>query len=449
MEMIRILPNKLISLAKRCPFPLYVVGGTCRNFFANLNSSMPDYDICAPTTPEQFCEIVKEEGFIIDGVYKNTGTIKLHSEKDSYEFSTFRNDEYVRGVHSPVKTYLTTDLSTDALRRDFKCNAIYYDIKAQSFIDPLGGINDVKNGVINTVREPERVFGQDGLRLMRLARHCAETGLIPTESCIDGARKNRYLIKDVSAERVWTELNAILHADLKYGVIYGHYSGLKVLRDTGVLEIILPELWLGNGMKQNPKYHAHDVLTHSLLCAKYAQPSIRLAALLHDVGKPQSWLQYLNFHHHDEMGAEILYSICQRLKAPKATSNKTSKLIALHMYDCDGNASENKVRRFIVRHHYLLPELLALKQADYSASKDDERTAPVVAKWQRIYDNMKREKTPFTLKELNVKGDQLIIAGIKPEAVSKTLNRLLEECATDATLNKTEKLIKRAFINNN
>lgn len=446
MEMIGLLPENLILLAKRCPFPLYVVGGTCRNFFARLSGNTFDYDICAPSTTERFCAIAKETGFIIDGVYKNTGTVKLRSGKDTFEFSPFRNDEYVRGVHSPIKTYLTTDLATDARRRDFNCNAIYYDINAQKFIDPLNGIDDIKNGVINTVREPEKVFGQDGLRLMRLARHCAETGLSPTLSCIDGAYKNRRLIKDVSAERVWTELNAILHADLKYGITYGHYSGLKVLCDTGVLEIILPELWAGKGMKQNPEFHDYDVLTHSLLCAKYARPNIRFAALLHDVGKPQSLLQYQNFRYHTETGTETAKIICQRLKVSKAITNKTCDLVSLHMYDCDEKANKNKIRRFIVRHHNLLPDLLALKQADYSASKGDENTAPVVAKWLHIYDDMKNEKIPFTIKDLSVRGDELITAGIKREEVGKTLNKLLEECAIDATLNKKEKLIKRALI---
>lgn len=445
MDMSTIIPKNLIFLAQNCPFPLYVVGGACRDFLLGFGNECQDWDVCAPTDDATFCQVARSCGFVIDGVYKNTGTVKFHKDKDEFEFSCFRNDEYIRGLHSPSKIYFTDDITLDAKRRDFRCNAIYYDLNAQKFVDPLGGIDDVKNGIIETVRQPEKVFGEDGLRLMRLARQSAETGLVPTPACILGAKLNANLIADVSAERIFAELCAILIADQKHGVKDGHYRGLKILKDTGVLKIILPELALGDGMEQNPVYHAHDVLEHCLQCAKFAHPSIRFSALLHDVGKPQVKLKNGNYHAHDVVGAELSKDICARLKVPKKLAKETEELIRLHMYDLNADASENKVRRFIVKHFDLLDKLLLIKQADYSAYKGDLDKSATLKRWDGILKNMKKEGVPFTLKQLNLRGDDLVCAGIKKELVGKILVELLLECSTDATLNVREKLVKRAL----
>lgn len=445
MDMFDLLPKNLIILAQNLPVPLYVVGGTCRDFLAGLERDEKDWDICAPTDPDTFVKTAKACNFLIDGVYKNTGTVKLHLDGDSFEFSPFRNDEYVRGLHSPTKIYLTDDITLDARRRDFKCNAIYYDIINRRFCDPLNGIADVKNKVISTVRESKRVFGEDGLRLMRLARHCAETGFTPTKECLDGARENRQLIKDVSAERIWAELNAILHADLKYGVKDGHYTGLKILKTSGVLEMILPELHLGNGMEQNPVYHAYDVLEHCLKCAKYAHPSIRFAALLHDVGKPEVKIRNGNYRNHDIAGAEIAQKICERLKVPKKLTAEVCLLISLHMYDMNADTSEKKVRQFMVKNYFVLEKLLLLKQADYSAYKDDFAPSPTIKKWKELYERMKKEGIPFTLKQLAINGNDLLVAGIPKERIGKTLTSLLLACATEPKLNDKVKLIRKAF----
>ena len=116
--MINILPKKLIELAKNCHFPLFVVGGTCRDFIMGLKAERYDFDICAPVGVEQFCSAATARGFIVNSVYKNTGTVKLKCEDYEYEFTSFRSDEYVRGIHSPSKIYFTDDINKDALRRE-------------------------------------------------------------------------------------------------------------------------------------------------------------------------------------------------------------------------------------------------------------------------------------------------------------------------------------------
>ena len=439
--MLEILPEKLIDLAHACPFPLYVVGGTCREYLSSMFPLKPDYDICAPVLPEVFAEAAEKFGFAQCAVYKNTGTVKLKAEGDDYEFTSFRSDKYVRGTHTPAKIYFTDDIELDARRRDFTCNAVYYDIKAEEFIDPLGGIEDIKRKALRTVAPAGKVFGEDGLRLMRLARMCGAIGFRPDEECIEGARANCRLISDISAERIYSELREILHADSKYGVKYGQYAALSMLRETGVLGVIIPELSLGAGMTQRQDFHMHDVLEHTLRCVMYAPDDIRLAALLHDVGKPYCKITSGNFINHEVEGARIAREICSRLRVPKKLTEETVRLIELHMYDVDCKARESKIRRMIVSNRDIFFKLAELKQADFSACRDDLSEAPVISKWREIYQNMVSEDVPFNLRELRVKGDELIAAGIPRAKCGAVLDRLLLECAALPQLNERNKLI--------
>ena len=439
--MLEILPEKLIDLAHACPFPLYVVGGTCREYLSSMFPLKPDYDICAPVLPEVFAEAAEKFGFAQCAVYKNTGTVKLKAEGEDYEFTSFRSDKYVRGTHTPAKIYFTDDIELDARRRDFTCNAVYYDIKAEEFIDPLGGIEDIKRKALRTVAPAGKVFGEDGLRLMRLARMCGAIGFRPDEECIEGARANCRLISDISAERIYSELREILHADSKYGVKYGQYAALSMLRETGVLGVIIPELSLGAGMTQRQDFHMHDVLEHTLRCVMYAPDDIRLAALLHDVGKPYCKITSGNFINHEVEGARIAREICSRLRVPKKLTEETVRLIELHMYDVDCKARESKIRRMIVSNRDIFFKLAELKQADFSACRDDLSEAPVISKWREIYQNMVSEGVPFNLRELKVKGDELIAAGIPRAKCGAVLDRLLLECAALPQLNERNKLI--------
>lgn len=439
------IPAPLLRLAQKIEKPLYVVGGSCRDYIAGLNARTGDWDICAPAGAEEICLAAKEAGLNVSAVYPHTGTVRLTGGEEEYEYTCFRTDKYVRGVHSPESVYFTDDIELDARRRDFKCNAVYYDIKEEKFVDPLGGINDIKKGILSTVAPAEKVFGEDGLRLMRLCRIAAQTGFSPDADCLSGALKNAALIADIAPERVRAELSAILAADDKYGICGGQYRGLRLLHETGVLKIILPELAAGEGVSQRSDFHLYDVLEHSFRCVLYAPPRIRLAALLHDVGKPLCFSRYGAFHGHEEEGARIAAEICARLRFSVKQTERVSSLVKWHMYDFDCKARDNKIRRFIVFHGDIIDDLLLLKQADFSACKDDLSQAPGVVKWKRIRGEMAAEGVPMSLKELDIRGDALIAAGIEPQNVGKALGFLLGECAADARLNRGEKLIKLAL----
>ena len=439
----RLIPRPLKELAAALPAPLYLVGGSVRDFLAGFSAGETDWDLCSPASEELLEQAAQKCGFTVRAVYRNTGTVKL-SDPDGtgYEYTRFRSDQYVRGLHTPAGIVFTDDIALDARRRDFCANAVYYEIESGTFCDPLGGIADIRAKTLRTVAPAAKVFGEDGLRLVRLARQAAQTGFSPDAECLAGAKKNHALIGDIAPERIFAELDLLLHADRKAGGEQGPLRGLCILRETGVLKEILPELAAGDGMPQRSDFHRYDVLEHSFRCVRYATENIRWAALLHDVGKPFCFTRDGNFHAHPEEGARLTEEILSRLKAPKKFTERTARLVALHMRDFNLAMKESKVRREIQTNYDLLPELFALRQADFSACKDDRSPAPGVVKWQQILGQMRAEGVPFALKELAVNGADLTDLGIGGEQVGEVLRGLLAYCAQDGTRNTREKLLR-------
>ena len=374
------------------------------------------------------------------------------------EYAAFRSDKYIRGEHTPAETFFTEDISLDARRRDFACNAIYYDISADSFVDPLGGIDDVNAKILRTADAPDKVFGEDGLRLLRLARFAGTTGFTPTAETIASAKKNAALIADIAPERVFAELKLILSADEKYGNERGVYEALKILDETRVLDGIFPELTAGRNLKQRADFHDHDVLEHSLRAAAYSARAgalaggedvpvpfeVRLAALLHDIGKPAAYFRDGKFSDHPNMGAEICRAALTRLKAPVKTIAFIEDLTRWHMYDYDLKTKENKLRKFIVSHYDIFTALLLVKQADYSACKDDLSPAPCVIRLKNLEAKMRAENVPFSLKELAVRGNEIAPLLPSPRYVGATLNELLLHCAMSPSDNVKERLLRLA-----
>lgn len=436
-----ILPKKLKLLADTCPTSLYVVGGFVRDFLNGRQSAKPDIDICGAMLAEDFSRIATAAGFTVQAVYKHTGTVKLtDGSGNDFEYACFRHDEYVRGEHTPAEIYFTQDITLDARRRDFTVNAVYYDIAKNEFVDPLNGIPAIAEKRLTTVDRADKVFGEDGLRLMRLARFAGQLGFAPDRDCLNGAQKNASMIADISPERIYTELIQILHADEKYGVFEGHYQGLLILEQIGVLEQILPELSQGKGIAQRADFHRYDMLFHSLRAVKYAHSSVRLAALLHDVGKPYCHLRDGNSHQHPIEGEKIARKILERLRAPKKTIEQVCALTLWHMYDFNCQTKETKLRKFFVDHFPILESLLLVKQADYSACMDDLSVAPTVKRWDALLNQMKKEGAPLCLKQLAVSGSDLIHLVPAP-MISKILTELLHHAACFPNENKKERLL--------
>ena len=422
----KLLNEKIINLANSMPKPLYIVGGASRDFLIDKSLSK-DIDLCSPLNLEVVIEIAKSQGLDIIATYSRTNTAVLFDGQRKYEFTCFRKDIYGEGgKHSPLYTEYTEDIKEDALRRDFKCNAVYYDIKNSQFCDVLGGIEDIKNRVLSTVKNPAEVFSHDGLRLMRLARFSGELGFKVDEKTLIGARENADKIKDISKERIFDELKKMLVADKRHSFSdkQGHYNCLKVLDEIGVLQIILPQLCLGKGLEQRKDFHNYDVFNHSLRCVLYAPERVRLVALFHDIGKPFCYLKDGNFYQHPKEGEMIAKKVLCDLKASKKEIDEVGFLTKHHMIDMDLNMSEKKVRRFILNNYRYIPMLFEIKQADFSACKDQAKLCPTVQKWKKILGQMKDEKIPFSQGELDITSKELMEIGYRGKQIGEIRKHL-------------------------
>ncbi len=440
------LDKKIREIANDLDKPLYVVGGYVRNFLIDKSLSS-DIDLCAPIRVEELLPKLKEFGFIIQCEYKRTGTVVFSDGCNRYEFTSFRRESYNDGgEHTPTKTDFTDDIFLDATRRDFKCNAIYYDIAKDEVVDVLGGVEDVGKKVLTTVKSAEEVFKHDGLRLLRLARFCGELDFTIDNETLSGAKKYAENIKDISPERIFDELKKILVCDTKYPFSnkLGHYNALKVLDDCGVLDYIIPELTKGRNMKQRSDFHNYDVLEHSLRCAMYADKSIRLSALLHDVGKPYCMINFSKYHDHAKYGKDIAREVLLRLKADKKTIEEVCFLTENHMLEVKKELEDGEIAFFIAKNNKWIKKLLFIMQADFSACKDDLEKASTVEKWCKIMEKMKKNNIPFSPKELDIKGEDLLKIGVKRENISKVLEFLLKEVCFMNVENDKEKLIKKA-----
>lgn len=439
------LDKKLVELAKSFEKPFYAVGGVVRNFLID-GSIAEDVDLAAPVLPTELLPKLEKYGFKAVAEYKRTGTVMFTDGKKRYEYTAFRRESYVDGKHVPENTEFTENIEEDAIRRDFKCNAVYYDIKREEIVDPLCGVKDIENKKLDTTRTPELVFAEDGLRLMRLARFAGELDFKPEEAVLSAALKYSDNIKDISAERVYAELVKILQSDGKYKFSspIGHYSGLKILDKTRVLDKIIPELTDGRGMVQRADFHKYDVLEHSLRTVLYAPPEVRLGALLHDVGKPFCFRRDGYYYHHFEEGEKIAEIILKRLRADGDTIKQVKFLVKEHMVDLDCSMSEKKVRRFLVKNIDRLEELLMVKQADFRASLETEYTVPTTVKWTKILEEMYFDGTPLNIKYLKVSAKDLSLLGFSGEKIGKELKKLFDYAVINSGKNDREILIRIA-----
>lgn len=445
-----IIPKTLKNLVKNLGKPVYLTGGMVRNKIMRASTG-EDYDIAAPAQLSELIQAIdKTSGIKFKCVYPRTNTAKLTDGKHIFEFSSFRKETYaIGGAHTPETVQYTSDIKEDALRRDFKCNAIYYDIANDKIVDPLGGLKDIERGLITSVIEGGEVFRNDGLRLLRLCRLSGELNLIPDADTMAGARKYAHNISDISSERITGELRKMLVSDTKYSISAktAHYDSYKIAKKIGILDYIIPELMAGEGLAQRNDFHKYDVLEHSFRALLYADVKVRLPALFHDVGKSVCYAQFGNFHKHDEVGAQICEEVLNRLKFPRSQIKECVRLVTLHMCDLKGEDRSNKIRALIVQNADLIDKLMLLKNADYSACKDDLRECPTVTKWKKIYEQMKLEGTPFTVKDLNIGARRLIAEGFIGNEIGEALNYILMECIYNPSLNEQEKLLSVAIKN--
>ncbi|MFT4087549.1 MAG: CCA tRNA nucleotidyltransferase [Gordonia sp. (in: high G+C Gram-positive bacteria)] len=350
---------------------LYLVGGSVRD--AVLGRLAGDLDFTTDARPEVIAEVLRGWADAVWDTGIEFGTVSANKGDHTVEITTFRADQYDRVSRNPQVTFGDT-LEGDLIRRDFRVNAMAVRIGAdgaQEFCDPLGGLDDLLAGVIDTPAAPEDSFNDDPLRMLRGVRFVSQLGFSLSPRTLAATTAMAGQIERISAERIRVELDKL---------ICGEYplEGIDLLVETGLADRIMPEI---PGMKLTiDEHHQHkDVYQHSLTVLKQAidletgdpDPVLRWAALLHDIGKPATRRHEegggVSFHHHEVVGAKMVRKRMRALKYPKAMVDDVSQLVFLHLrfhgYG-DGKWTDSAVRRYVTDAGDLLDRLHKLVRAD-------------------------------------------------------------------------------------
>ncbi|PKW27944.1 CCA tRNA nucleotidyltransferase [Phycicoccus duodecadis] len=356
---------------------LALVGGPVRDAFLGRVSA--DLDLTTSARPDETERLLKAWGSATWDMGRAFGTIGARRGQHVVEVTTYRADAYDGVTRKPVVAF-GDSLEDDLVRRDFACNAMALRLPEVQFVDPHGGLTDLENRVLRTPTTPEVSFGDDPLRMMRAARFVAQLGFVPDPAVLVAMREMSASIERVSAERVRDELVKLLVADHPR-------AGLELLVASGLAAVVLPEL--PALQLEVDEHHRHkDVYVHSMIVLEQAidlegppgsTPEdvpgpdlvLRLAALLHDIGKPATRRFEdgggVSFHHHEVVGAKLTAKRMKALRFDKETIKQVARLVELHLrfhgYG-EGQWTDSAVRRYITDAGDLLPRLHRLTRAD-------------------------------------------------------------------------------------
>jgi tRNA nucleotidyltransferase (CCA-adding enzyme) len=430
----------------------WLVGGAVRDLLAERRRAAADFDVASSAQPGEVARVFGRKRVIPTGEKHGTVTVLVTDaagEQEHVEVTTFRGEGAYSDGRRPDSVEFVRSLEEDLKRRDFTMNAIAYDPLADVVSDPFHGRDDLAAHLIRAVGDPLERFREDGLRAMRAVRFASQLGFAidpPTEQaiarCLDVFRK-------VSSERVRDELEKILSSPRPS-------VGLELMRSTGLLGEIMPELLEGVGCTQN-RFHAHDVWQHTLAAVDATAAIspvgppwiVRMAALLHDVAKPRTAAPREDsptektFFRHELVGAEMSDQILRRLKLSTRDRDHVVGLVKNHMFWYAPEWSDGTVRRFISRVGIeALDDLFALREGDVRARGRGEEPAVEIAELKRRVAFELEQAAALKVSDLAIGGaDVMRLLECRPgPIVGEVLRRLLERVLDDAQLNTYERL---------
>lgn len=450
---IPVILQKMNNIFEKNGFKAYLVGGAVRDMFMNKEAS--DWDVATDATPEQVISAFKK--VIPTGIAH--GTVTVHFMGEEIEVTTFRIEQgYSDGRH-PDKVSYASDIEEDLSRRDFTMNAIAVSLKDGSVVDPFNGKADIKNKVIRSVGNPLERFNEDGLRPIRAIRFASQLGFEIETNTLQAISNEKVLQKTstISIERFRDELVKLLKSP-KPSV------GLKLLESTNIMKLFLPELLEGRNCIQNDVrgYHVFDVLDHNFYSCDGApvhKVNVRLAALLHDIGKPASKVvrvtdegEIYNFFSHEKYSETIARKLLTKLRFSNNEINNVCHLIENHMFHYEESWSDAAIRRFVVR---VKPEniedLIDLRLADMYGKYNmpiqikESNACDLLIQLQDRIKKIQEENSAFTLKSLAVSGKDLMEIGIPSgKLIGKILDSLLETVLDDPKQNSKDVLLNIA-----
>lgn len=432
----------ICAVLKLSGYEAYLVGGCVRDMIAGVEPK--DWDITTSARPEKIQELFPES------VYENSfGTVAVKTESENpklkiVEVTTFRIEGKYSDKRHPDEVRFADKVEDDLSRRDFTINAMAYDIDTNEVIDPYGGREDLDAKVVRTVGDPNKRFEEDALRLMRAVRFAAEFGFVIEEYTEQALRENAGLLEMIAKERIRDEFIKII-------MTAKAVEGVEELERTGLLQFIMPELRDGIGVGQN-EHHIYSVWEHNIKSLGYAVKQnyaleIRLAALLHDVGKPKT--KYgeglkSTFHNHELVGARLATRMLDRLHFPKHLAENVIHLVRYHMFYYNvGEVSPAGVRRFLARvGPESIDDLIKVREADRIGSGVPKAVPYKLRHLLFMIEKVKRD--PISPKMIKVNGEEIMeLLNIKPgPKIGKILAVLLEEVIEDPFKNE-KVLLKR------
>ena len=431
------LPEKvkvIIQTLEAAGYEAYAVGGCVRD--SVLGRIPADWDITTSALPEQ-----------VKGLFHRTidtgiehGTVTVMMDKEGFEVTTYRIDGEYRDHRHPEQVNFTGELKEDLRRRDFTINAMAYNDRC-GMVDAFGGIEDLKHGVIRCVGVARERFEEDALRILRAVRFTAQLGFEIEKETADAARALAGNLKDISAERIQTELVKLL--------VSPHPEMLRTAYELGITRVVLPEF---DVMMETPQHHPHHMYSvgeHTLKALEFTDPEkvLRLSVLFHDFGKPQTRTTVDgvdHFHGHANVSAQETVRIMRRLKFDNATMDQVKRIVLYH--DARPQPDERQIRRLLHRAgEDIFPGLFQVMGADILAQSEYRKIEKLVnlERVHQVYDEILKRKDCISLKNLQVTGKDLIAAGMEPgKKIGEILNQMLEDVLETPEHNEREYLLK-------
>lgn len=424
----------VINQLKAGGFEAYVVGGCIRDLL--MNKKPKDWDITTKAKPSDIQKI-----FVNSFYNNNFGTVGVNVEGETVEVTTFRSEAKYTDKRHPDKIEFGVSLEEDLKRRDFTMNALAYN--GEKLVDKFKGKKDLEKRVICCVGKANERFNEDALRMMRAIRFAAQLNFAIEAKTWKAILKNKDNIKHISYERIRDEFVKIVDSE-------NAFRGIWLLKESGIQEIILPELEETVGVAQN-KHHPYTVYWHNLLSLQYCPSDdylVKIAALFHDIAKPQTkdgQGQEATFYNHEHLGVKISKQIMRRFKFSNQEISKVAHLIKHHMFYYNiGEITDAGVRRLIRRiGNDHVQDLIDLRIGDRLGSACAKAKPYKLEELERRI--VKVQKDPIDTRMLKINGNILQTQfKMKPGAkIGVVMHRLLEEVLDDPKKNTEEYLQKR------
>jgi len=431
--------KEIFTKFEHSKYQIYLVGGSVRDLL--LDRQVTDWDFTTDATPDEILKVFP------GGHYNNKfGTVGIPYDNGIIQITTMRKEGDYQDFRHPGKVEWTKNLNEDLKRRDFTVNALAQNSRGQ-ITDLFDGQGDLKNKIIKNVGNPADRFKEDALRLIRAVRFAAQLDFEVDQKTFSSIKENVGLIKAVAFERIRDEIFKILASK-------NPLKGFILLRDCGILEIVLPEVAKTFGVKQDGPKHdrKYDVGEHSFLTLKETpstDPLVKFAALLHDIGKVKTMRVNhdgnVTFYNHEVVGSRQTKEIAKRFKLSNEQTEKLVKLIRWHLFTVDENQTDSAVRRFVKNIGVQnVEDMYHLRIGDRLGGGTQTAVS-----W-RMEDFFKKRipavlTKPFSITDLKVSGkDVMNTLNIQPgPKVGKILQTLFEEVQENSDKNNRDYLLKK------